>query len=85
MPDCNETPADTKRMQTKFEYSAGETNNAAKIPHQMSLFIKQHENISTSKEMPQKQPQHKDIALGQTKKKRQTKANAKQDSEQIVL
>jgi hypothetical protein len=41
-------------MQAKFEYSAGETNNAAKIPHQMSLFIKQRENISTSKEMPQK-------------------------------
>jgi type III secretory pathway lipoprotein EscJ len=41
-------------MQTKFEYSAEETNNAAKIPHQMSLFIKQRENINTSKEMPQK-------------------------------
>jgi hypothetical protein len=41
-------------MQTKFEYSAGETNNAAKIPHQMSLFIKQRKNINTSKEMPQK-------------------------------
>jgi hypothetical protein len=41
-------------MQTKFEYSAGETNNAAKTPHQMPLFIKQRENISTSKEMPQK-------------------------------
>ena len=32
-----------ERMQTKFEYSAGGTNNAAKIPHQMSLFIKQHQ------------------------------------------
>jgi len=41
-------------MQTKFEYSAGGTNNAAKIPHQMSLFIKQHENTSTSKGMTQK-------------------------------
>ena len=50
MPDCNETPADTKRMQTKFEYSAEGTNNAAKIPHQMPLFTKQHENINTSKE-----------------------------------
>ncbi len=54
MPDCNETPADTERMQTKFEYSAEGTNNAAKTPHQMSLFIKQRENINTSKEMPQK-------------------------------
>jgi hypothetical protein len=27
----------------KFEYSTGGTNNAAKIPHQMSLFIKQHQ------------------------------------------
>jgi hypothetical protein len=43
-------------MQTKFEYSAGGTNNAAKIPHQMSLFIKQRENICTSKGMTQKQP-----------------------------
>ena len=33
-----------ERMQTKFEYSAGGTNKAAKIPHQMSLFIKQHQN-----------------------------------------
>ncbi len=32
-----------ERMQTKFEYSAGGTNKAAKIPHQMSLFIKQHQ------------------------------------------
>jgi hypothetical protein len=32
-----------ERMQTKFEYSAGGTNNAAKIPHQMSLFIEQHQ------------------------------------------
>jgi hypothetical protein len=32
-----------ERMQTKFEYSAGGTNNTAKIPHQMSLFIKQHQ------------------------------------------
>ncbi len=72
-------------MQTKFEYSAGETNNAAKIPHQMSLFIKQRGNISTAKEMPQKQPQHKDTALGQTKRKDKTKANPKQDSDQILL
>ena len=36
-------------MQTKFEYSAGGTNNAAKIPHQMSLFIKQHQKLNTSK------------------------------------
>jgi hypothetical protein len=41
-------------MQTKFEYSAGGTNNAAKILHQMSLFIKQHENTSTSEAMTQK-------------------------------
>ena len=56
-------------MQTKFEYSAGETNNAAKIPHQMSLFIKQRENINTSKERLKNQPQHKDIALSQTERK----------------
>jgi hypothetical protein len=31
-----------KRMQTKFEYSAGGTNNTSNIPHQMPLFIKQH-------------------------------------------
>jgi len=29
-------------MQTKFEYSAGGTNNTSNIPHQMPLFIKQH-------------------------------------------
>ena len=56
-------------MQTKFEYSAGKTNNAAKIPRQMSLFIKQRENINTSKERLKNQPQHKDIALSQTKRK----------------
>jgi hypothetical protein len=56
-------------MQTKFEYSAGGTNNAAKIPHQVSLLIKQRENISTAKRTPQKQPQHKDTAVCQTKRK----------------
>jgi hypothetical protein len=29
-----------EEMQTKFEYSAGGTTNAAEIPRQMSLFIK---------------------------------------------
>ncbi len=67
MPNCNETPADTKRMQTKFEYSAEGTNNAAKIPHQMPLFTKQHENINTSKERLKKKTQN--IALSQTKRK----------------
>ncbi len=52
-------------MQTKFEYSAGRTNNAAKIPHQKSLFVKQHENICTSKGITQKQLQHEYIALSQ--------------------
>jgi hypothetical protein len=41
-------------MQTKFEYSAGETNNAAKIPHQMSLFINNVKIKAPLKEIPQK-------------------------------
>ncbi len=73
MPDCNETPADTERMQTKFEYSAEGTNNAAKIPHQMPLFAKIHENINTSKERLKIQSQHKNIALSQTKRKNKPK------------
>ena len=84
MPDCNETPADTERMQTKFEYSAEGTNNAAKIPHQMPLFTKQHENINTSKERLKNQPQYKDIALSQTKRKDKPK-QIRKDSEQILL
>ncbi len=72
-------------MHTKFEYSAGETNNAAKIPHQMSLFIKQRENINTSKEMPQKYPQHKDIALGQTKRKNKPKQTRTETRTNIVI
>ncbi len=50
----------------------------------MSLFIKQRENINTSKEMPQKYPQHKDIALGQTKRKNKPN-EPKQKSERILL
>ncbi len=42
MQHGNKTPADTeKESQTKFKYPAETTANAAKIPRQMSLFIKQ--------------------------------------------
>jgi hypothetical protein len=48
MQHRNKTPADTeKEIQTKFKYPAETTANAAKIPRQMSLFIKQ-DQIATN-------------------------------------
>ncbi len=41
MQHWKKTPADTKEMQTKYKYPAETTANAAEIPRQMSLFIKQ--------------------------------------------
>jgi hypothetical protein len=47
MQHRNRTPADTeKETQTKFKYPAETTANAAKIPRQMSLFIKQDQITS---------------------------------------
>ena len=47
MQHRNKTPADTeKEIQTKFKYPAETTYNAAKIPRQMSLFIKQDQITS---------------------------------------
>ncbi len=47
MQHGNKTPADTeKEIQTKFKYPAKTTANAAKIPRQMSLFIKQDQITS---------------------------------------
>jgi hypothetical protein len=39
-----------EEMQTKFKYPAETTTNAAKIPRQMSLFIKQDQIITNPKE-----------------------------------
>jgi hypothetical protein len=48
MQHRNRTPTDTeKEIQTKFKYPAETPANAAKIPRQMSLFIKQ--GLITSK------------------------------------
>ncbi len=50
MQHRNKTPADTeKEIQTKFKYPAETTANAAKIPRQMSLFIKQDQITSNSR------------------------------------
>ena len=47
MQHRNKTPADTeKEIQTKFKYPAETTAKAAKIPRQMSLFIKQDQITS---------------------------------------
>jgi hypothetical protein len=46
-PDCNETPKD-KTYAQRFEFSAEGTNINSKMPHQMSLFIKQYKYTSTS-------------------------------------
>ena len=49
MPDWNETPADTEKNADKFKYSAGGTNDAVKIPHQMSLFNKHQKQVHLRK------------------------------------
>jgi hypothetical protein len=48
-------------MQTKFKYPAETTANAAKIPRQMSLFIK-HDQITSNLRNDSKQLQHKENA-----------------------
>jgi hypothetical protein len=56
MQHRNKTPADTeKEIQTKFKYPAETPANAAKIPRQMSLFIKQDQitsNLRIDSETP---------------------------------
>ncbi len=50
-----------EETQTKFEYPAETTSNAAKIPRQMPLFIKtiSAAQITNNPEISQKQLQHK--------------------------
>jgi hypothetical protein len=48
-----------EETQTKFKYPAETTANAAKIPRQMSLFIKQNQ-ITSNLHMIQKQMHHKE-------------------------
>jgi hypothetical protein len=50
-----------EEMQTKFKYPAETTTNAAKIPRQMSLFIKQ-DQITSNLRNDSKQLQHKENA-----------------------
>ena len=59
MQHWKKTPADTKEMQTKFKYPAETTANAAKIPRQISLFIKQ-DQITCNLRNDSKQLQHKE-------------------------
>jgi hypothetical protein len=52
MQHRNKTPADTEKdIQTKFKYPAETPANAAKIPRQMSLLIKQDQIIYSKEDI----------------------------------
>ena len=73
MQHRNKTPADTeKEIQTKFKYPAETPANAAKIPRQMSLFIKQ-DQITTNLTNDSSNYNRRKTPLNYTKKKKPKK------------
>ena len=80
MQHGNETPADTKKKtQTKLKYPAETTANAAKIPRQMSLFIKQ-DQITTNLTNDSSNYNRRKTPLNYTKKKK-PKTNSEQSNQ----
>ncbi len=80
MQHRNKTPADTeKEIQTKFKYPAETTANAAKIPRQRSLFIKQ-DQITTNLRNDSSNYNTRKTPLNYTKKKK-TKTNSEQSNQ----
>jgi hypothetical protein len=73
-----------EEMQTKFKYPAETTANAAKIPRQMSLFIKQDQitsNLRNDSETTATQGKHH-IPIPRKKK---LKTNSEQSNQNFVI